>query len=79
MSRRWSGPAGYARIAAHHRGREAEAIARGDDTTAAEAARAAGVFEGLLDGEVRCRRCGRRLTDPTSIARTIGPECFSRG
>lgn len=26
----------------------------------------------------RCRRCGRRLTDQTSIARGIGPECFDR-
>ena len=25
----------------------------------------------------RCRRCHRRLTDPVSIARGIGPECYA--
>ena len=26
----------------------------------------------------RCRRCHRRLTDPESIARGIGPECWAK-
>lgn len=26
----------------------------------------------------RCCRCGRRLTDPESIDRGIGPECYSK-
>jgi hypothetical protein len=26
----------------------------------------------------RCRICGRVLTDPVSIARGIGPECYSK-
>ena len=26
----------------------------------------------------RCQRCNRTLTDPLSIERGIGPECFSR-
>ena len=28
--------------------------------------------------EGACGRCGRKLTDPTSIARGIGPECFKK-
>jgi hypothetical protein len=28
--------------------------------------------------ESRCGRCTRQLTDPVSIARGIGPECFGR-
>lgn len=28
-----------------------------------------------LRGQVRCRLCGRRLTDETSKARGTGPEC----
>ena len=28
--------------------------------------------------EGRCACCGRRLTDPTSIARGIGPECIKK-
>ena len=50
---RWSGPAGYARIAAHHRRREVEALALGDDTNAAEAARSAGVFERAFSTAMR--------------------------
>jgi hypothetical protein len=26
-----------------------------------------------------CRRCGRLLTDPVSVARGIGPECIKKG
>ena len=26
--------------------------------------------------EVRCRRCNRRLTNPKSIARGVGPVCW---
>ena len=26
----------------------------------------------------RCGRCGRELTDPESIARGVGPECYGR-
>lgn len=26
----------------------------------------------------KCARCGRTLTDPTSIARGIGPECITK-
>ena len=27
---------------------------------------------------VRCLRCGRILTDPVSIARGVGPECWKK-
>jgi len=26
----------------------------------------------------RCQDCGKPLTDPTSVARGIGPDCFAR-
>jgi hypothetical protein len=26
----------------------------------------------------RCKRCGRGLTDPASVARGIGPDCRNR-
>jgi len=29
--------------------------------------------------EGRCAKCARPLTDPTSIARGLGPECASKG
>lgn len=38
-------------------------------------------IEGLraaLDRAVRCRVCGRRLTDQESVARHIGPDCFAK-
>ena len=28
--------------------------------------------------EGKCCRCGRKLTDPVSVARGIGPECFGK-
>lgn len=28
---------------------------------------------------VRCEICGKRLTDPLSVERGIGPECFAKG
>jgi hypothetical protein len=30
----------------------------------------------LFDADVRCHRCGRRLTDDRSRARGFGPGCF---
>lgn len=72
---RWSSPAGWARVAGHHRRREAQARAAGDVALADEAARTAATFEALLDHQSRCRRCGRPLTDPTSVEAGIGPEC----
>ena len=29
-------------------------------------------------GFARCLRCGRILTDPVSIARGVGPECWKK-
>ena len=31
-----------------------------------------------VDEESRCLACARRLTDPRSIARGFGPQCFTR-
>lgn len=39
-----------------------------------EAARA----ERWLDAHDRCRRCGRALENPESVARHVGPECWSK-
>jgi hypothetical protein len=35
-------------------------------------------FEVELRGQGRCVRCGRTLTDPRSVADSIGPECRRR-
>jgi hypothetical protein len=56
-------------VAAHHHQREALAREAGDIDRASEAAGSADVFERMLDGVGRCRRCGRALTDPISVAR----------
>jgi hypothetical protein len=34
--------------------------------------------DGALTPSNRCRCCGRPLTDPESIARSIGSECWGR-
>ena len=31
-----------------------------------------------MDAEVRCLICGRKLTDPLSVKREIGPVCLAR-
>lgn len=35
-------------------------------------------FKSEISEEERCGACGRQLTDPESIARGIGPECFGK-
>lgn len=40
-------------------------------------ARVSGIEAGLRHAK-RCLRCGRILTDPDSISRGIGPDCWSR-
>lgn len=35
-------------------------------------------LEAELAGAGRCKRCGRPLTDPESIAAGIGPDCRSK-
>jgi hypothetical protein len=35
-------------------------------------------LEGELVTAGRCRRCGRTLTDPDSLAKGIGPDCAGR-
>jgi hypothetical protein len=51
------------------------ARARGDQREADQWDAARGQLEALLDGLHRCRRCGRELWDPDSVAAGIGPEC----
>ena len=36
-------------------------------------------YEVLLAEQGRCKRCGRLLTDPLSVADSIGPECRKKG
>jgi hypothetical protein len=31
-----------------------------------------------VTGSTRCLRCGRRLTDPLSVSRGLGPECRTK-
>lgn len=35
-------------------------------------------FESRIQEESRCGKCGRALTDPVSIERGIGPECYGK-
>ena len=35
-------------------------------------------FEAELVAAGLCRRCGRRLTDPASVKRGIGPDCAAK-
>jgi hypothetical protein len=39
----------------------------------------AGRLEAKLVAVGRCKRCGRGLTDPTSVDRGIGPDCWQKG
>jgi hypothetical protein len=45
--------------------------ARGDVATAER-------LEAQLKVIGRCKRCGRGLTNPTSVRRGIGPECWTK-
>jgi hypothetical protein len=36
-------------------------------------------WENELAKAGRCKRCGRLLTDPRSVADSIGPECRRKG
>lgn len=51
---------------------------RGDQTEAEQFEEVAAMLEAALGELVCCRRCGRHLTHPTSIAAGIGPECRTR-
>lgn len=35
-------------------------------------------YNAVLDELEHCRRCGRPLTNPESVARRIGPECWAK-
>lgn len=49
----------------------AYARARGMDDTA-------DTLEDALTRAGRCRRCGRDLSDPISVKRGVGPDCWQR-
>ena len=54
------------------------AEARGDSKRAEELLRHAAALQAVLDKHARCRRCGRDLKRPESIARRVGPECLNK-
>lgn len=57
----------------------AERAAKGDEWAKSQAdGLRTGIAEGLGQSS-RCQNCGRDLTDPTSVARGIGPDCWSKG
>jgi len=35
-------------------------------------------YETILIEQGRCKRCGKTLTDPTSVHRGLGPECVKK-
>ncbi len=71
-------PAKTAAFVAWHRLRaEAEGIAGHVEAAARHDAMADVVAEALR-AEGRCERCGRRLTDPVSVERGVGPDCARR-
>jgi hypothetical protein len=45
-----------------------------------EARRLVAAIAGLQEGlraSAHCSRCGKSLTDPTSVARGVGPDCWA--
>jgi hypothetical protein len=42
-----------------------------------DAERAEGLEAGLAAAH-RCRECGRRITDPVSVAAGVGPDCRAK-
>lgn len=38
----------------------------------------AGKLEAHLKHSGRCKVCGRLLTDPTSVERGVGPDCWAK-
>lgn len=56
-------------LAAMHAGALDDAVAHWDR---------ADEYHDVLDALVRCRRCGRELTHPASVAVRIGPECAAK-
>jgi hypothetical protein len=79
-------PVDYARTYGRRPGKAAQKLAwvaeqcrraraRGDQTEADQWDAARGELEALLARIGACRRCGRLLRDPVSVAAGIGPEC----
>ena len=57
-------PGRVARYAAYYR-------QRGQDDSAE-------LLEARLVGAGRCKRCGRELSDPVSVERGVGPDCWQK-
>lgn len=55
-----------------------EARQAGDQAVAEEYEEIGDALEAILAKNERCRRCGRELRHPASIAAGIGPECSER-
>jgi hypothetical protein len=55
-----------------------QALLEGDQRRAEHSTRTAAAIQAVLDKQVRCRRCGRHLEKPESVARGIGPECHGK-
>lgn len=36
-------------------------------------------LEAVLQAEHRCKACGRHLSDPVSIERGVGSDCWAKG
>lgn len=51
---------------------------RGDERDAQSFDTARAEMEALMRSIGACRRCGRPLTDPDSIAAGIGPQCVKK-
>lgn len=79
----------YVATYAHHPGKAAEAVRRaraqaqqarqeGDREAATAWEEVGDALEAELGRTGRCRRCGRTLRHPSSVAAGIGPECVGK-
>lgn len=71
-------PALAAEKADEHRRRAAAARLLGEYDQAVHHWDRVDIYHAVLDELVRCRRCGRHLTNPESVERHIGPECWAK-
>lgn len=51
---------------------------RGEDSRADEQARYAAKYSDTLRSCGRCQMCGKTLSDPVSVERGIGPDCWQQ-
>ena len=64
-------PDGTIKVWAKHRGTQMDRFARMLERPQHESE----MFGLVFDWEARCRKCGRKLTDPISLTLGIGPTC----